>query len=51
MSVRVPKRIIHCSDGVIEEFSSSESEDESKHEIMEPVIDPVKIAATYFCTL
>lgn len=37
IQVRVPKRIIHCSDGVLEEYSDEETDDNK------PSVDPVLI--------
>lgn len=38
--VKVPKRVIHCSDGVVEEYSEDEA-DATKPQPELPVVDPV----------
>ncbi|XP_039260536.1 uncharacterized protein LOC120336828 [Styela clava] len=35
--VKVPRRVLHCSDGVYEEYSTDEEEDEAE---LQPVVDP-----------
>ncbi|XP_038075282.1 protein FAM177A1-like [Patiria miniata] len=39
VGIRKPKRVIHFSDGVVEEYSSDE-DDESKKALAEPTTDP-----------
>ncbi len=38
---RIPKRVIHFSDGVLEEYSTDEEEDEEDGGPSEPPVDPV----------
>ena len=42
LGIKKPKRIIHFSDGVLEEYSSDE-EDEGKKAVAEPAVDPVSL--------
>jgi len=51
-----PHRIIHCSDGVVEEFSDDEEYQVDAAKITAPPVDPVKIqiekrAKFYYFTL
>ncbi|XP_022097923.1 protein FAM177A1-like [Acanthaster planci] len=39
VGIRKPKRVIHFSDGVLEEYTSDE-EDEDKKAVAEPTVDP-----------
>lgn len=38
--VKIPRRILHFSDGILEEFSTDEDEDEDKA-LVSPPVDPV----------
>jgi hypothetical protein len=40
-SIHKPHRIIHCSDGIIEEFSDEEADQVDAAKIQEPPVDPV----------
>lgn len=40
LNVRIPKRVIHCSDGVVEEYSDDEVDNNENHL---PAVDPVLI--------
>lgn len=45
IQIRAPKRVIHCSDGVIEEFSDEEVDSCDKEASS---VDPVRFPVTYF---
>uniref|UniRef100_H2ZND0 Protein FAM177A1 n=1 Tax=Ciona savignyi TaxID=51511 RepID=H2ZND0_CIOSA len=36
--VKIPRRLIHCSDGVLEEYSTDEEEEETEENL--PLVDP-----------
>lgn len=38
---KVPRRILHFSDGILEEYSTDEDEDESDKASLQPAVDPV----------
>ena len=38
---KAPRRILHFSDGVLEEYSTDEDEDENDSSPLQPVVDPV----------
>ena len=37
---KIPRRIIHCSDGIYEEYSTDEEELEDKPEQKQEIVDP-----------
>jgi len=40
---RVPRRVIHCNDGVVEEFSTDDDEEDEVD--AKPPVDPVPLSA------
>jgi len=54
---KVPRRVIHCSDGVVEEYSTDDDDDDDQVDATSsrPSIDPVRVLAFsatycyYFC--
>ena len=42
---RVPRRVIHCNDGVIEEYSTDDDEDEVDD--AKPPVNPVTLCVVY----
>ena len=45
---KVPRRILHFSDGILEEYSTDEDEDESDKAPLQPV-DPVSHRMMFLC--
>ncbi|XP_077995439.1 protein FAM177A1-like [Glandiceps talaboti] len=41
---RVPRRVIHFSDGIVEEYSTDEEDDEVDSKPVEPPVDPKSLA-------